>query len=141
MEGFDVSAIVGGEDLVVWVDYNDRITVQVKYIDREKFADLIKKATTTNWDRKHQKQEVVDNLKFGELLGDAAIADWRGMVVNKQEFPCNEQNRALVMRKWTDFAKFVGEVCTDLERLVEAEQESAKKNSETTSGQKAITQG
>jgi hypothetical protein len=132
--GFDVTSIVGEKRLQVWVDLNDQVRLQINHIPRDRFAELIDQATVTSWDRKHQKQETLDNIKFGELLGVEAINDWSGLLFNGKPLPVNDDNKKLLMRKWLDMAKFVAGICTDLERLVQADQETARKNSKTTSG-------
>jgi hypothetical protein len=135
MEGFDITALASGKDLTAKVQFNDEVTVTVKYVPREKFADLINRATVTTFDRKsHQKQESLDNLKFGELLGQEAVVDWDGLLNEGKPFPCTPENVALLMRKWSEFARFVSDVSTDLERIVEAEKESERKNSGNSSG-------
>lgn len=130
---FDVSALMGQQELKVWLEYNTDVKVQVRHISRETFADLVGKATTVQFDRRHQKSEELDNLKFGELLGVEAIVDWSGLVVGDQPFPCTADNIKKLMRSWVDFARFIADVCTDLERLVTAEKEAARKNSQSTS--------
>lgn len=133
VKGFDVSALMGGKDLLVWMDYSDQVRVQIRHVTRERFGDLVNTATIVGFDRRHQKTEQLDSIKFGELLGEEAIADWDGMQVDSEPLPCNKENRKILMRKWVDFAKWVSDVCTDLERLVTAEKEAARKNSQSTS--------
>ena len=128
MKGFDVSSIRSTEDLTVWVTYNDDVDVQLKHIPRESLAGILKQATRTTWDKHHQPAENVDNLKYGELVGDAAIVDWSGLRDGDQEFPCTPDNKKLLMRKWSNFAKFVSDLSSDLDRLIESEKESARKN-------------
>lgn len=132
--GFDVSAIMGSERLQVWVEFNDQAMVLVNHVSRERFAALIKAATVKKWDRNHQLSEEFDNLKFGELLGIEAVADWTGFVVAGAELPCAPENIAKFMRRWADFAKFISDICTNLERLMDVEKASAVKNSSSTSG-------
>lgn len=128
MQGFDVSSICSNEDMVVWVPYNDMVTVGIKHIPREKLSGMLKQATKTTWDKHHQPEQTVDSIKYGELVGEAAIEGWTGLMVGDQELPCTSENKKLLMRKWTNFAKFVSEYSSDLDRLIEIEKESARKN-------------
>ena len=129
MEGFDITALAGGKEMVADVRFNDQVKLKIRYVSREKFADLINQATTATWDRKHQKQETLDSLKFGELLGCEAVVEWDGLVMEGKLFPCTPENISILMRKWTEFARFVSDVCTDLERIVEVDKEAIRKNS------------
>lgn len=141
MQGFDVSSMRGDDGLAVWVEYNDEITVQIKHVPREAMAGILRQATRTTWDKNHQPENTIDNLKFGELVGDAAIIDWRGLVDGDQEFPCTPENKRLLMRKWANFARFVADCSSDLDRLMAAEKEAARKNSGNTSARAVTTQG
>ena len=141
MTGFDVSSIRNTADFAVWVEYNDDVSVLIKHVPRESLAGILKQATRTTWDKHHQPENSVDNIKYGELVGDAAIVDWTGLVDGDQPFPCTQENKKLLMRKWTNFAKFVSDLSSDLDRLMESEKESARKNSSTTSGRLATIQG
>lgn len=140
-KGFDVSSIRSADDLTVWVPYNDEVSVQLKHIPREALAGILKQATRTTWDKAHQPENTIDNIKYGELVGDAAIMDWAGLRDGDREFPCTQENKRLLMRKWANFAKFVSDLSSDLDRLVESEKESARKNCLITSGPREITQG
>jgi hypothetical protein len=128
MQGFDVTALTGTEELLAWVPFNDDVTVQVRHVSREELAGILRQATVVSFDNKHQKQTEIDNLKYGELLGLAAIKDWKGLVTGTAEFPCTPENIRILMRKWADFAKFISDLSSDLERLVQAEKETERKN-------------
>jgi hypothetical protein len=128
MNGFDVSTIRSSEDLAVWVEYNDQVSVLLRHIPREKLAGIFKQATRTTWDKNHQPETTIDNIKYGELVGEAAIADWAGLVDGEEPFPCTKENKALLMRKWGNFAKFVSDLSSDLDRLIESEQDAVRKN-------------
>lgn len=138
MQGFDVSALMGDEELQAWVDFSDEVKVLLRHVSREKISKILKQATVTSFDRSHQKQSEVDNLKYGELIGKAAIVDWQGLVAAGGPLPCNPENINILMRRWGDFAKFVSDTCSDLEQLVAAEKESVRKNSENTSALEVI---
>jgi len=139
MQGFDVSALLGDEELLVWVDYNDEVKVQLRHVSRETLAGILKKATVVSFDGKHQKRTEIDQLLYGELVGLAAIVDWQGLVAGGKELACTADNIRTLMRKWSDFAKFVSDIADDLERLKAAEKEIVRKNSVSTSGQESIT--
>ena len=128
MQGFDVSSIKSAEEMTVWVEYNDQVSVLIRHIPREKLAGIFKAASRTTWDKNHQPETSIDNIRYGELIGEAAIVDWAGFVDEGQAFPCTNDNKALLMRKWGNFAKFVSDLSSDLDRLVEAEKETARKN-------------
>lgn len=131
-KGFDVSALMDGGTLQVTVPYNDQVNVLINHVTRERQSELMRAATTTTW-VKHQPQETFNPIIFGEKLGLEAIGGWDGLVVKGAVLECTPENIKLLMRKWTDFAKFVSTICTDLEQLVALEKAAIAKNFETTS--------
>lgn len=139
MNGFDVSALLGTDELLVWVDYSDEVKLQLRHVTRETMAGILKKATVVSFDGKHQKRSEVDQMLYGELIGLAALVDWQGLVAGGKPLACTAENIRTLMRKWSDFAKFVSEICDDLERLKEAEKEIVRKNSVSTSAPAPIT--
>lgn len=138
MTGFDVTTLLTDADVAVWTEFNDEVRVKVRHVSREEQAQILKRATTISFDNRHQKQESIDMLKYGELVGQAAILEWSGLVASGAPLPCNPANIALLMRKWADFAKFVSDICSDLERLVAADRETVRKNSGSTSSPEVI---
>lgn len=135
VKGFDISALMDKAKHPVWVRYNDDVRVAICHLTRERFAELLAEATTHSIDgRTGQKTEILDNLKLGELVGIDAISDWEGLVVVGTPFPCNADNIRTLMRKWSDFARFVSSIANNLDRLVEAEKETTAKNLQLTSG-------
>lgn len=126
--GFDVSSICAAEDFTAWVPYNDQVAVLVRHIPREKLSGILRQATKTTWDQKHQPENNVDNIKYGELIGEAAIVDWTGLIIDDKPFPCTKENRGILMRKWGSFAKFISDLSSDIERLMESQQEAVRKN-------------
>ena len=128
MQGFDVAAIRSTEDVAVWVQYNDQVNVLIRHIPRERLSGILKQASRTTWDKNHQPETTIDNIKYGELVGDAAIVDWTGLIDGEQAFPCTKDNKALLMRKWGNFAKFISDLSSDLDRLLESEREAERKN-------------
>ena len=127
--GFDVSALMDATKRPVWVPYSDEVKVAINHVTREKYAELVEEATTISIDgRTNLRSETLDNLKLGELIGLAAIADWSGLVVGAEPFPCTPENIKVLMRKWSDFARFVASHCNNLDRLMEIEKEAKKKN-------------
>lgn len=142
MSGFDIGKIVEQDEFSAWVPFIEGIKVKIKHIPREELLALRKKAVQVDFDRRtHQKIEQYDAITGAVILGQAAIQDWEGLQSNGQPFPCTPENIEILMRKWADFARFVDETCTDLVALMEAEMESERKNSGSTSGLASSTEG
>lgn len=136
----DISALIDSPERTFLVEYNDEITVTLRAISREQMNTLLQQATVTRFNRStHQKESDFDHLAYGESIGRAAIVAWTGLEAGGQPFPCTPDNAGLIMRRWADFAKFVADSSSDLERLIEAEKELVRKNSETTSVPVPIT--
>jgi len=135
-KGFDVSAVINGSNLSAWVPFGESSRVKIRYIPRDKLREISAKSMTVNFDPKtRQKREEVDPLKWDTLLGKEAIEDWDGFVTGDNVCPCTPENIELFMSRWSEFAKFIGDVCVDLENLQAADLEAARKNSGNSSAQ------
>ena len=130
--GFNIAAVVGGDKLSVWVPFIDGCEVKINYVSRGELREIAKRATKTSFDPKsHQKIEEIDWDKRDQELGLLAVDDWKGFVNGDQPFSCTQENIKAMMANWSIFAKFVGDICVDLEALIETEKEAARKNSPT----------
>ncbi|MDA8087422.1 MAG: hypothetical protein M0Z75_12045 [Nitrospiraceae bacterium] len=131
---------IGGlkkQDFEVWVPFGaegDPAEVLVRYVSRAELQDIRKKATVTSWDRQHQKEERLDAVKADVLLGRAAVRDWKGFTMEGREYPYSPENCDELMRGWTQFARFVNEICVDLQALQEEDERRKIKNSSRISG-------
>jgi hypothetical protein len=130
----DISAL-RRDDFEVTVPFGEDASVLIRHVTREELLSIRKKATKTNWDRKHQREESFDPVEADVLLGRAAVRGWKGITMNDEDFPYTPENCDFLMRKWTEFARFVNDACVDLGGLVKAEREAREKNSWLTSGQ------
>ena len=111
-----------------WVKFGEDVTVEVKHISREELREIYKKATKVTF-ANHQKGEEFDPVKADALLGRASIRNWSGFTDGDQEFPCTPENIELLMRRHNAFAKFINDVCVDIDYLIREEQAAAAKNS------------
>jgi len=138
--GFDLSAVVTGNKFSVWVPFVDGCRVKINYVPRGILREVAKKATIASFDPKtHQKSEEVDKLKWDEGLGEVAVDDWEGFKNGDEGFPCTPANIKTLMANWSVFAKFVGDLCVDLEALVAAGKDAERKNLKGGSSQGEIT--
>jgi hypothetical protein len=127
--GFDISGLMDATRRPVWVRYNPEVEVAINHVTRERFAQIVEEATTVAIDgRTNLKSETLDNLKLGELVGVEAVSDWKGLVNGDTALPCTPENIKTLMRRWSDFARFVSSHCNNLDRLMEIEKEAQKKN-------------
>lgn len=140
VSGFDLSAVTGSRAAYsVWVPFLDGCRVKIRYVSREQLREIARKATVRGFDsRTHQKTEEVDKAKWDQLLGEAAVEDWEGFRDGKEPFPCTPKNVDTLTTSWSVFAKFVGDVCVDLEALQAAEKEAERKNSNSGSSPESI---
>lgn len=122
------------EDFRAWIPFMDA-EVLIRHVSMGELREIAKLATRTTWDRKHQKTEEMDAGESNRLLGRAAVHGWKGLTMNGQEYPYSPENCDFLMSKWLEFSRFVNDVCTDLQALVEGELEEIRKNSGLTSGQ------
>jgi hypothetical protein len=116
------------DDFQVWVFFEDA-EVLVRYVSLEELREISKKSTKVSWDRRSRKTEEPDSMEANRLLGRAAVRGWKGITMEGEEYPYNEENCDFLMTRWTEFIKFVNDVCVDLQALVEHEKEERKKNS------------
>lgn len=129
IKGFDVSAVINGSSLAAWVQFGEDCRVKIRYIPRDKLREISAKSMVVNFDPKsRQKREELDPLKWDILLGHEAIENWEGFVAGDAPCACTPENIEMFMSRWSEFAKFVGDVCVDLENLQAADQEAARKN-------------
>lgn len=131
---FDVSGLTRQTPLTAWVPYDKDASVLVEYIGREDIIAIGKQATMTTV-RNGQKSEEYDPVLASVMLGRRVIKDWKGFTENGQPFLCTPENIELLMRKSGQFARFVDEACTNLQKITDLEKEETAKNSGNTSGQ------
>jgi hypothetical protein len=122
------------DDFQAWIPFQDA-EVLIRYVDIEELRRLNKQATKTAWDRRHQKTEELDALEANRLLGRASVRGWKNITMDGEEYPYTPDNCDFLMQKWFEFSRFINEVCTDLQAMMDAEKEAARKNSLLTSGQ------
>ncbi len=124
-------------DFEVWVPFGeeqDGARVLVRYVGRADVQELRKRAVVVSWDRQHQRQERLDGIKWDVLLGRAAVRDWKGFTMEGADYPYSPENCDELMRGFTAFARFVNDVCVDLQALQEEEAKQQAKNSSRISG-------
>lgn len=122
------------KSLKIWLPFGDGAEVLIAYISREDLQAIAKEAQKTSL-RKGQEIKEYDPVKADSLLGRKAVRDWKGFDDDGKEFPCTPENIDLLMTQWTDFARFVNDSCSDLERLVKEKESVIQKNSLNTLGQ------
>jgi hypothetical protein len=132
--GMDIGTLTD-ESFVADVEFMDGVTVRMKYVPRDRMAELVRKATAVRYDRKtHRREEEFDPVEGNVLLGEAAVVGWSGLEKDGKPFPFTTENRDLLMRKWGEFSRFVNDVCVDLEALTAAAREESRGNCSRTSG-------
>ncbi|MDA8324971.1 MAG: hypothetical protein M0033_02005 [Nitrospiraceae bacterium] len=127
---------IGGlkkQDFEVWVPFEDA-RVLIRYVSREELQGIRKRATVASWNRQHQREEQFDGMKADILLGRAAVRDWKGFTMEGVDYPYSPENCDELMRGFTAFARFVNDVCVDLQALQEEEAKQKVKNSSRISG-------
>jgi len=127
----DIAAVK--KEFSVWCPFGDA-KVHIRHISREELKGIYKKATRIEF-VKGAKTEQTDSVKADCLLGRAAVLDWEGFTEGDQDFPCTKENIDTLMKGYNAFARFVNDMCADLDALVEIEKEAERKNSGSTSGQ------
>lgn len=128
----DIGKLASDDDFTVDVPFGDGpdpAVITIRYTARDKFAELIKRATKIAYNPKtHQREEKLDNDRANLLVGEWAVVGWKGITQKGADFPFSAENRDLLMAKWHEFAKFVVDVCTDLQALNDTEREAARGN-------------
>ena len=129
--------VLRGDDFTVWVPFDDDgAEVELRHIPPDELEQIRKKATVRKIVPTGKGyMEVRDAALENELLGEAGVRNWRGFVdPDDKEFPFTPENCALLMRKYGEFAMFVGLTCLDIAQLMRHHKEEQEKNSERTSG-------
>lgn len=135
----DISAI-RDNDFEVWVSFLDA-EVLMRYVGLDELRSIHASATRKGLDRGGALIEELDHAEAGRLLGRASVKGWRGLTLNGEEFPWSPENCDLLMARWTEFSRFVGEASLDLIRLEETRLGESGKKSGLTSGQGGTTRG
>lgn len=128
----DIAAL-NQEDFQVWVPFMDA-EVLLRYVPLEEVQRIHRKAVRRSWDGKHRLVENLDALEANRLLGRAAVRGWRGITLEGRDYPYSEEHCDFLMGRWLEFAKFVGDVCLDLQALQQEERRRREGNSGLTSG-------
>lgn len=115
------------KERIFTVKYDDDVTLQLRHISREELRDIFKEASVTRFVN-HQKTEEFDPLKADCLLGRAVITGWSGVKDGDQDAPCTPETIDILMTSHNTFAKFINDICTDIDQLVQQEKEAARKN-------------
>jgi len=133
------------ESVQGWAEYRDGFKVLLTFTDRTRLSEIMKAATKVVWER-HQRAEVIDDVKAREELAKVII-DWKGFTVgiarkilvlkpewtsgsdDDTEIPCSPKAKTLLLERVPGFDAFVTEAATDLERLVMDERDVELKNS------------
>lgn len=127
----DVGAFFDNEEITADLPFGggpDPAIIKLRYVSSETMAALVKKATKTTYNAKHQREEKTDNTEFKRLLGEAAVIGWSGITAGGQDVEFSPAKRDQAMAGWTDFAKFVVDMCDDLQALVQADREAVRGN-------------
>ncbi|MDR2018569.1 MAG: hypothetical protein LBQ00_06840 [Syntrophobacterales bacterium] len=114
------------ETFEVWTPFLDG-KVKIRYVSRAELFTINSQATRNTWDKGHQLQKEHDPIKADIFLGRAAVKGWEGFTMNGEAYPYTEQNCDFLMGKWVDFARFVNEICIDLQALMDAEAAAEEK--------------
>ena len=129
----DISKLTNNDPVQVWVPFGEDTEVLIQYVSREELRAIYRKSKETAF-VKHQKVETVNDGKADILLGRAAVKGWRprpgksGFTAKGEEFPYTPENCDLLMTRWTDFALFVNDICTDLNALTDADKERERQD-------------
>ncbi len=146
----DVSAL-DDEGLEVWVTFLDA-EVLMRYVGLDEVRRIRQHATLRRWpysevegQRQGKPETCMDLAEASRLLGRAAVRGWKGLTLKDEDFPYSAENADLLMARWGEFARMVGEVSLDLmkfmERSMHESMEQSKKKSLTTSAPEGILAG
>jgi hypothetical protein len=108
-----------------WFTFKDTFEVEVEFTERRELRKIIKKASKKSWVN-HQPTEDLDENKMAEEMADR-IRSWRGLTPEvlaqilpidtsdlKEEIPCTQANKELLLKEAYDFDMFIQRICTDL---------------------------
>ena len=140
----DITAL-NDEGLEVWVTFLDA-EVLLGYVGLDELRRIRQHATLRRWpysedegQRQGEPEVCLDLAEASRLLGRAAVRDWKGLTLKGEDFPYSAENADLLMARWSEFARMVGEVALDLVRLEDERLATSKKKSLTTSEPEGTT--
>jgi len=132
----DISAIKK-EKFQAWVPFDKEVEVLINYVPRDELAAIGKASVVVSLDPTTRKEtRDYDAISADVRIAAAAVAGWRdcktktktGFTVDGMPFHCTPENVELLVRKWGDFAKFIGQACVDVAGLAARWREQSEKN-------------
>ncbi len=139
----DITAL-NDEGFQVLVPFHDA-EVMVGYVGLDQLRSIRQRATLRTWPTAGQRQgepeESLDHAEAGRLLGRAAVRGWQGLTLEGEVYAYSPERCDLLMARWSEFARFVGEVSLDLAGLMERSMEQSKKKSMSTFAPEGISEG
>jgi hypothetical protein len=116
-----------GDDRTFTVSFDDDVELKIRHITRDELRSLYKKATTSRFVN-NVKTDEFDSVKADCLLGRAAIKGWSGVKMGDNAAPCTPENIDLLMTRHNRFAKFINDICIDIDALVQQGISAERKN-------------
>lgn len=132
----------------VWIAYPGSVTFRVLVRPvASRLQEIVNSATELQWDMSIMRQKpVVNQDKYTQLLGHAAIESWEGLTgkdlrrlvpltdpkivrsAGRNEIAFDEKARALLLRHSVPFRSWIEQKAVDIERYnIEREEQSEKK--------------
>jgi hypothetical protein len=136
----DIGKLMKDEAPTAEFQFSDRVWVTIRYIAAPELRAINAKARTIGWNAKHQREERIDSEKASQMIGEAALLGWRGILRDGRELSFSPEMRNWLMLNMLDFSNFVVEKATEFAAFVETDREEGKKNSSPTSGPGASIQ-
>lgn len=130
----------------VWIEYGDTgFVVKVSYVSLEKTREMLERSRRRKWNPiSRSMEDTNDQTTFNHIYAKEVILDWRGLTLSvleqfipfkikiegsiPEEFPCNEENKMLLLEQSISFNQFVTEYANNSSNCSEALRTEQLKN-------------
>ena len=117
------------DEIKAWVPFSEDSKVQLAYITRDELKKIMREATILEVEKgKHVERE--DDDLLDELIALKAVKDWEGFTVKGKPYPCIPENIKTLMKKFTEFGRFVRTESINLSNFIEKKKAEKKVNAE-----------
>ena len=117
------------DEIKAWVPFSEDTKVQLAYITRDELKKIMREATILEVEKgKHVERE--DDDLLDELMAIKAVQGWDGFTANGKPYLCTPENIKTLMKKFTEFGRFVRTESVDLSNFIEKKKAEKKVKAE-----------
>jgi len=63
--------------VIPFFEYMEGLQIQIRYINDDESTEVLNQSTDVSYDKRHQKDKAIDNMKFNRKMTKLAIVGWK----------------------------------------------------------------